>query len=86
MQYEYVRARVSEMPQLSGSDDVDEERAAGHVLVAPLDDEHVLAALANSVRDQVAPVAHVLHEHLLCGRRRAERADQQHVRAARAER
>lgn len=68
------------------SDDIDEERAAGHVLVAPLDDEHVLAALAHRVGDHVAPVAHMLHENLLGGRRGPKSSDEQHVRAAGSER
>lgn len=81
----YVRARLRREGQWTSSDHIDEERAAGHVLVAPLDDEHVLPAFSHSIRNQEAPVAHVLHGHLLCRRRGPERTDQKHIRPTHAQ-
>ena len=58
---------------------VDEEGAAGYVLVAPLDDEHVLAAFAERVMYLIEPIAHVLHDDLFAGHVGPEDAHEEHV-------
>lgn len=60
-----------------GNSDV--EGASWDMVLAPLDDEQVLAGLLGRVRHGVPSVSHVLHVDLLAWRFRAVDPDQQHV-------
>lgn len=62
------------------------ERRAGDVLVAPLHDQNVIAALANVVVHLERVATHVLHLHLLARALRAVHADVQDVVACRRRR
>ena len=57
----------------------DVERAAADMLVAPLDDELVVAGLRESVLDDVLEVVHVHDAQLFARHARTRDADQQHV-------
>ena len=57
----------------------DVERAAADMLVAPLDDELVVAGLRESVLDDVLEVVHVHDAQLFARNARTRDADQQHV-------
>jgi len=57
----------------------DVERPAADMLVAPLDDELVVAGLRESVLDDVLEVVHVHDAQLFARHARTRDADQQHV-------
>ena len=57
------------------------ERTAGYVLVSPLDDQHVVAALLDQVADAVLVSADVAYTHLLARQLRSHHAHHQHVDA-----
>jgi len=59
--------------------DDDVERTSGNVLVAPLDDEDVVSALAGTVDDRVLSVSLVTYDDLLARDSRSHHADQQHA-------
>lgn len=60
-------------------------RAAGDVVVAPLDDDGVAALVLDGVGDVVELVAHVLDVHLLAGGVGSVHAHHQHVDSCRGE-
>lgn len=55
------------------------EWTSGNVLVAPLDDQDVVATLARSVDDRVLAGADVADGHLLARNARTHYSDQQHA-------
>lgn len=67
------------------SGDGDVEGRAGHVLLAPLDHQDVVAPLLQQVGDAVLQVACVFDLQLLTGHLRAADAHQEHVLTCRAE-
>ena len=78
-----AQRRVNEMgfraaPKMLLVDD-DVERTSGNVLVAPLDDEDVVSALAGTVDDRVLSVSLVTYDDLLARDSRSHHTDQQHA-------
>jgi len=59
--------------------DKDVERTAWNVLVSPLDDEHVVAALRRAVGHCVLGLASMTYNHFITWNARSSHSNQQHV-------